>query len=208
MYWKGPYNDQARNKYLINGCADCRMHNHTIGVNAYRSSSNCNPAITTIRSLVQLKKYKPVKEHKRKGIVQLTDGVFVWSSSAVFEDPCTAVVGASGGVLGLVGLFSADMVLNFRRMKRPILRGLIILLFFSYFVAVAALQNSGTSHLSHLGGFLCGLFPSFLFLPDLRKERIEAWFPIIGGGVMVLIFTALPSYFYAVVVKDLSCGTR
>lgn len=114
-------------------------------------------------------------------------------------------MGASGGVLGLVGLFSADMILNFKTMKRPILRGLIIFIFFLYFFATAGLQSSGTSHLSHLGGFLCGLFPSFLFLPDLRRERIEAWFPIVGGGVMLIIFTSLPSYFYTSVVKNLHC---
>lgn len=38
--------------------------------------------------------------------------------SASFEDPCTAVVGASGGVFGLVGLFLADVLLNFETTKR------------------------------------------------------------------------------------------
>ena len=38
--------------------------------------------------------------------------------SASFEPPCTAVVGASGGVFGLVGLFLADLLLNFETTTR------------------------------------------------------------------------------------------
>lgn len=42
--------------------------------------------------------------------------------SAVWEDPCRVIVGASGGVFGIMGLFVADMIVNFRTIKRPILR--------------------------------------------------------------------------------------
>lgn len=38
--------------------------------------------------------------------------------SAAFEDPCIAVVGASGGVFGVVGLFIADMIMNFKHIRR------------------------------------------------------------------------------------------
>ncbi len=38
--------------------------------------------------------------------------------SASFEAPCVAVVGASGGVFGLIGLFLADLLLNFETIKR------------------------------------------------------------------------------------------
>lgn len=38
--------------------------------------------------------------------------------SAAFEDTCLALVGASGGVFGMVGLFIADMVVNFSTIKR------------------------------------------------------------------------------------------
>lgn len=33
--------------------------------------------------------------------------------SAVAEDPCKAVVGSSGGIFGLVGLYIGDLVVNF-----------------------------------------------------------------------------------------------
>ncbi len=38
--------------------------------------------------------------------------------SAAFEDTCLALVGASGGVFGMVGLFIADMIVNFSTIKR------------------------------------------------------------------------------------------
>ena len=38
--------------------------------------------------------------------------------SAAFEDTCLALVGASGGVFGMVGLFIADMIVNFPSIKR------------------------------------------------------------------------------------------
>ena len=38
--------------------------------------------------------------------------------SAAFENTCIAVVGASGGVFGVVGLFIADMIMNFVTIHR------------------------------------------------------------------------------------------
>ena len=38
--------------------------------------------------------------------------------SAAFEDTCLALVGASGGVFGMVGLFITDMVVNFASIRR------------------------------------------------------------------------------------------
>ena len=40
--------------------------------------------------------------------------------SAAFEDTCLALVGASGGVFGMVGLFIADMVVNFASIRRQV----------------------------------------------------------------------------------------
>ena len=53
------------------------------------------------------------------------------------------------------------------------MRALMMLAFLSFFIATVASTPSGTSHISHVGGFLCGLFPSFLFLPNLRRWTPE-----------------------------------
>ena len=38
--------------------------------------------------------------------------------SAAFENNCLAVAGASGGIFGMIGLYVADMILNFESIKR------------------------------------------------------------------------------------------
>ena len=43
-------------------------------------------------------------------------------SSTIFEDPCQLVVGASGCTFGLVGLYIADVALNFESMTLPWIR--------------------------------------------------------------------------------------
>ncbi len=50
------------------------------------------------------------------------------------------------------------------------MRGLMMLAFLAFFIATVATTPAGTSHVSHAGGFICGLFPSFLFLPHLRRR--------------------------------------
>ena len=49
------------------------------------------------------------------------------------------------------------------------MRAVMMLAFLCFFIATVASTPTGTSHISHVGGFLCGLFPSFLFLPNLRR---------------------------------------
>ncbi len=44
------------------------------------------------------------------------------------------VVGASGGCFGLMGLFIADLVLNFETVTRPILRSIMIFAFLCFFI--------------------------------------------------------------------------
>ncbi|KAK9845911.1 hypothetical protein WJX81_005785 [Elliptochloris bilobata] len=116
--------------------------------------------------------------------------------SAAFENNCLAVAGASGGIFGMIGLYVADMILNFESIKRPFMRGLMMLAFLCFFIVTVATTPAGTSHVSHAGGFLCGLFPSFLFLPNLRSERWEAWLPFTGGTLTAAVFITLPTYFY------------
>jgi hypothetical protein len=43
--------------------------------------------------------------------------------------------------------------------------------FLVYFIVTVITTPVGTSHLSHVGGFLSGLCPALLFLPHLRSAR-------------------------------------
>lgn len=90
--------------------------------------------------------------------------------------------------------------------RRPLLRGLLMALFLVYFIVSAAVGAASTSVWSHVGGFLCGLFPSFLFLPNLRSEKWEQILPILGGFVMLGVFVALPTYFYRHRLPQLQCS--
>ncbi len=38
---------------------------------------------------------------------------------------------------------------------------------------LVCVQGSYVSYWAHLGGFVCGLFPSFFFLPNLKDKRYD-----------------------------------
>ncbi|KAK9804361.1 hypothetical protein WJX72_009219 [[Myrmecia] bisecta] len=97
-------------------------------------------------------------------------------TSATFEPACTLVVGASGSVFGFLGLAIADLLLNFRSLTQPLLRLAFTLATIAFFVVTSITKgsNSFVSNWSHVGGFVCGLFPSFLFLPNIRDRRWRA----------------------------------
>lgn len=54
--------------------------------------------------------------------------------------PFLQVVGASGGIFGLLGIFVADMVLNLESIHRPILQGTMISVIFVFFFYNIATQ--------------------------------------------------------------------
>lgn len=43
--------------------------------------------------------------------------------------------------------------------------------FLIYFIICVATTPVGTSHLSHVGGFVTGLFPAMMFLPHLKSQK-------------------------------------
>lgn len=96
--------------------------------------------------------------------------------SAVLEPNCRLLVGASGAVVGFFGLFMANLIVNFETTSRLLVRFLCVTLFTVFFIVNAVIDNGsqGVSHASHIGGLVCGLFPSLLFLPNIRNKRIRA----------------------------------
>ena len=85
------------------------------------------------------------------------------------------------------------------------MRSIVLLAYFIFFVVTIATTPTGTSHLSHVGGFVCGLFPAFLFLPNLHSEAWEAWLPYLGAAVALAVYVALPTYFYVAQFPGISC---
>jgi membrane associated rhomboid family serine protease len=97
--------------------------------------------------------------------------------SAVFENS-KLLVGASGTVFGFMGFFVADLIINFESIAWPFVRAFAIILILIFFVVNAIVENSRqggqVSHASHIGGLICGIFPSLLFLPNLKDKRLAA----------------------------------
>lgn len=46
-----------------------------------------------------------------------------------------------------------------------------------YFIIAVATTPVGTSHLSHVGGFVTGLFPAMMFLPHLKSQKYGSMHP-------------------------------
>ncbi|KXZ56948.1 hypothetical protein GPECTOR_1g855 [Gonium pectorale] len=118
--------------------------------------------------------------------------------SVAAEDPCRQVVGLSGGDFGLLGLFCADALLNFKTVRRPILRCTAIAILLGFLIYTLAVHQGSVSAMTHLGGLLCGLLPSLLVLPRLASERAEAAWPALGGAAVLTWFTVLPAWVYRV----------
>ena len=58
-------------------------------------------------------------------------------------------------------------------------------------------SNRHNSDVSHLGGLICGLFPSFLVIPSFKRENDwEALLPFIALGVVFVAFVVFPLYIY------------
>lgn len=125
--------------------------------------------------------------------------------SAVTEAPCTAVVGASGVVFGLAGATVADMIANFETLGRPVLRTAVLLSFLIFFAVTVGTTAAGTSHMSHVGGFLGGLAPALFLLPNPHRQRGEAAAAALGVAATVAGFVALPCVFYLQILPQVSC---
>ncbi|GMH33948.1 hypothetical protein BSKO_01782 [Bryopsis sp. KO-2023] len=125
--------------------------------------------------------------------------------SALLEDQCSMVVGASGVVFGLIGFGLVDLVFNQNVRLRRLWRILIAVVFVFFFIMTILLEEY-SSHVSHVGGFLCGVVSSLLFLKSLKYERLEAAVVWLTLGFLVVFFTLLPVILYGNVLPDLSCA--
>lgn len=124
--------------------------------------------------------------------------------SAIGEDPCALVLGASGCVFGLAAFYVIDIVVDFKNVVFPFLRLFGVLVFLSA-TAIALATQRGASHLSHLGGFLSGWGISFIFTPRFIDERIEAAVPWVLLLTILISFVTIPVAVYESVIPGLVC---
>lgn len=64
---------------------------------------------------------------------------------------------------------------------------------------------TGTSHMSHVGGFLAGLGAGLAALPNLHRTRCETAATALGAAGALAMFVALPCLFYLRVLPGLTC---
>jgi len=116
--------------------------------------------------------------------------------SGAFEHPCLVLVGASGSVFGYIGLYLADIVFRWRRLKRPLLRISVMLIILAI-VLVQMSSEKHVSHMAHVGGFATGLCASIVVLADeLRTPRCRSAARWVAGMLMVLMVVVCPGYVY------------
>lgn len=141
----------------------------------------------------------------RVGFVIVLAGVGGNFVSAMFEDQCNVYVGFSGVCFGLFGLFVADIVLNYETVRKPKTKIILVGLFMLIMVAQIIMEGQ-TSHLSHVGGLLCGLLPSFAFLPNFSSERWEVMLPPLGILTILVTGGLFPPYVYYETMENLKCS--
>ncbi len=138
--------------------------------------------------------------------ISLVSGVGGNLMSAVLEDPCYQVVGASGIIFGLAGFWIADLIVNFHFIQSVLKHCCFAIVFFILFM-VTVLTRSNVSNWSHLGGLLSGIFPAFLVLPKLGRQRLEAVLLYVGLTGFVTYFTLLFPIAYRVTLRKYISGS-
>ncbi|CAK5041021.1 unnamed protein product [Meloidogyne enterolobii] len=93
------------------------------------------------------------------------------------------LAGASGGVYALLSAHIANIIINWSEMEFNWIRAAIFGIFVSSDIGVSVYQRyfssmpNKVSYISHIGGFVAGLFLGIVLLRNLRKRNWEnyAW---------------------------------
>eukprot|EP00210_Caulerpa_lentillifera_P008037 g7674.t1 len=142
----------------------------------------------------------------RTGLVCWLSGLSGNFMSAVFEDSCGIILGASGCVFGLAAFYIIDVVGDFRSVSFPGLKLLGISIFLCAFIIALTSQQSA-SHLSHIGGLLCGFVLGLALVPRFIDERIEAWLPWIAFITTLALLCVLPLVVFCSILPTLECSS-
>lgn len=142
----------------------------------------------------------------RTGLVCWLSGISGNFMSAALEDSCGIVLGASGCVFGLAAFYIIDVTGDFRSVSFPCLRLLGISVFLSAFI-IALTSHQQASHMSHIGGFLCGFCLSLVLVPRFIDERIEACIPWVSFLSALALLCVLPLVVFCTILPNLTCIT-
>lgn len=115
--------------------------------------------------------------------------------------PCATVVGLSGGIFGLLGLFIVDVVQHFR-----LVRALAFLALVAFEIGGSLTAPNATSFLAHATGFALGLAPSLLVLPHSGNEYLNAIIPIMAALDFLVVALVLPICVFHVKLPKVTCG--
>ncbi|GMH36613.1 hypothetical protein BSKO_04486 [Bryopsis sp. KO-2023] len=135
--------------------------------------------------------------------VSLLSGLGGNFSSALGEDPCLVVVGASGMVFGLSAMYLLHVCTEFVRIRYPLFRIVGLVLF--WVTVLSSVSPERTSGMSHIGGFLAGLTMGIIMMPSVVTETIESL--AVGSSVVggVVFFAILPCLTYFNTIPGLVC---
>lgn len=142
----------------------------------------------------------------RTGMICWLSGISGNFMSAAWEDSCGIVLGASGCIFGLAAFYVMDVIGDFKHVSFPCLRLIGIGAFLSAFI-IALTSHQEASHLSHIGGFLCGMGLSVVLVPRFINERIEAFLPWVALFSALTLLCAFPLFVFHSVIPDLECNS-
>jgi len=94
-------------------------HNHIIS----------NMSLFLVLSYFMEQKYGTV----RVTLIAIISGLGGNLFSAIFEPDCMLVMGASGLIFGLFGLYITDLLVNFDHIQRPVMQGICVMTLLIYF---------------------------------------------------------------------------
>lgn len=106
------------------------------------------------------------------------------------------MVGASGGIFGLMGVLISEFYLNWELFTNKLMRlGTIALIIGSHALEYI-IQDTRIATGAHLGGLIYGIAPAVLYLPNYRWDPWEGVFLVLGVIMHIMFFITMPVYIY------------
>lgn len=127
----------------------------------------------------------------RFAILYTVTGIFA-SAVSVWWHTDVVGVGASGAIVGIVGVLTALLTTNLieRTARFKMLRSIGI----SLLLMIAIGMNAGIDNAAHFGGLLAGLLGGYFIFPEVRKwyyERKQKYIGLIAAAIVIVAGTVI-----------------